>query len=72
MNMNTQTFWVVWQPQSGNPQYRHPTIESATREAERLADQEPHREFYVLEAVTVSQKVSVVTRRLSDGEELPF
>ena len=71
MAMDNETFFVVWQPESGNPTYRHRTYESAKTEAERLADCSPRREFYVLQAVSKSAKVSVVTKVLgADG--LPF
>lgn len=55
------TFFVVWQPESGNPQCRHRTYEQAKAEAERLAESSPRREFYVLQAVSKSAKVRVVT-----------
>jgi hypothetical protein len=70
--MYNEKFWVVWQPQSGPPNYRHESIESATREAERLAEVSQTREFYVLEAVSVSKKVTVQTTTLRDSEILPF
>ena len=69
--MNNETFFVVWQPESGNPTHRHQTYESAKTGAERLADLSPRREFYVLQAVSKSAKVSVVTTALGE-EELPF
>jgi hypothetical protein len=69
--MDNEKFWVVWQPQSGNPQYRHATYRAAKDEAERLAESAPRREFYVLEAVSKSAKVSVVTTPLGD-DALPF
>jgi hypothetical protein len=69
--MNNETFFVVWQPESGNPQYRHETYQQAKAEAERLADIAPRRDFYVLQAVSKSAKVSVVTTTLG-SEELPF
>lgn len=66
-------FWVVWQPESGNPQHRHESLESASREAERLAECAPRHAFYVMEAISVSRKVSVQTTVLRDFEEtLPF
>lgn len=66
-------FWVVWQPESGNPHKRHDSLESASREAERLAECAPRHAFYVMEAVSVSRKVSVQTTVLRDFDEtLPF
>lgn len=70
--MSEQKFWVVWQPESGSPTHCHDSLESATREAERLAECAWPRTFYVLEAVSASKKVTVQTTRLHDEEELPF
>ena len=72
MAMDNETFFVVWQPESGNPTYRHRTYESAKAEAERLADISPRRDFYVLQAMSKSAKVSVVTTPLDGEEILPF
>lgn len=66
------TFWVVWQPNTGNPTVRHASEMEAQREAHRLAEFNPGREFYVLQALTVSRKVSVVTERLDESIALPF
>lgn len=71
--MSESKFWVVWQPESGAPRHRHESLESATREAERLAECAPRHAFYVLEAVCMSKKVSVITTPLIDPyEDLPF
>jgi hypothetical protein len=71
--MSTEKFWVVWQPESGAPTYRHGTYESAQKEAERLAECAPKHAFFVLEAVSVSRKVSVITTPLTRTEDdLPF
>lgn len=70
--MRNEKFWVVWQPESGAPTYRHDSLESAQREAERLAEASQTREFYVLEAMSVSKKVTVQTVDLRDPEILPF
>ena len=70
--MDNETFFVVWQPESGNPSHRHQTYQSAKAEAERLADCAPRREFYVLQAVSKSAKVSVTTTPLGEDMERPF
>ncbi len=62
--MNNEKFWVVWQPESGSPMLRHKSLESAINEAERLAKNYENREFYVLEAVSVSKKIAVQTINL--------
>lgn len=60
-----QVFWTVWNPsRSAQPVVRHPTREAAMREAERLASLQPNDSFYVMQATTVSQKITVVTREL--------
>lgn len=64
-------FWVVWNPRGFVPRVQHDSIESATQEAERLADSNPRDMFYVLEALTVSRKTSVTTRPLEEFA-LPF
>jgi hypothetical protein len=43
-------FWLVWCPQGTTPKYRHSTRESAETEAERLAQQDQSRDFYVVKA----------------------
>ena len=68
---NEEKFWVVWQPESGNPSRRHSSFELAHSEAKRLAECAPQREFYVLEAVCKAAKVSVVTTMLADPA-MPF
>lgn len=47
--MAFQRFWMVLG--SGTPVVRHPTLEQARKEAERLARQDSGQSFYVLEAV---------------------
>jgi len=69
--MDNEKFWVVWQPESGNPRYRHATYRAAADEAERLAESAPQHEFFVLEAVSRSKKVSVLTVPLGE-DVLPF
>lgn len=46
-------YWLVWSPRSFAmpPRYRHPSVESATTEAARLAGLFPGRHFYVLACV---------------------
>ena len=43
--------YLVWTPKGSNPRKRHPGIEEAEKEAERLAKLNPNKEFYVLKAV---------------------
>ncbi len=70
--MRNEKFWIVWQPESGSPTYRHDSLEAATKEAERLAEATRTREFFVLEAVSVSKKVTVQTLSLEESGYPPF
>lgn len=64
-------FWVVWCENGGTPLVKHDNEESAAREAERLARNNPDHRFYVLEAVAlrcVTNMMRVDLRR----DEVPF
>lgn len=64
-------FYLVWNPQGGNPWVRHLSLDDAVRESRRLATAAPGTDFYVLHAVSVSRvKDPVETIGLDDG--LPF
>lgn len=65
-----EKFWLVWNPAGNSPRYKHPSEESAEREAERLAALNPSDSFYVLEALTCSRNIAVRTTRLEHA--LPF
>lgn len=71
MHVNTIKFWMVWGENGGAPSHRHVSVESAQREAERLAKVAPGQKFYVLEAKKVSVKMDTLTFELHD-EEVPF
>jgi hypothetical protein len=60
----SEKFWMVWVAGSHNTNKRHATQSQAQVEAERLANLEG-KSAYVLEAVSVSEKISVETRLLS-------
>lgn len=65
-----EIFYLVWEPESGYTKYRQDSITLAKQEAERLAQKEPGKEFYVLKALTMSKtKRPVETIELND---LPF
>lgn len=51
----TQHGWYVFNPEHGAPKVRHPTKESAEKEALRLASLYPDAVFYVLEIVGVAK-----------------
>ena len=44
-------FWMVWNPHGRSPTYRHESRESANKEAQRLARDNPGQVFVVLKAV---------------------
>lgn len=58
----------------GVPTYRHATIGSASREAERLAREYPGQEFIVLEALAIVKKSDVQWSRLNEvpDDDVPF
>ncbi|MDR3100768.1 MAG: hypothetical protein LBV73_27360 [Paraburkholderia sp.] len=62
MNAKTQAekFRLVWCPTGAKPpSFRHPTYRMATLEAERLARENPGREFFVLGAESSCCAVSM-------------
>lgn len=65
-----ESFYVVWQPETGAPTHRHERIELAKAEAERLARGNPSKRFYVLRACSVSFRNDITTVELEDV--LPF
>ena len=75
--MKQQLFWLVWSPTgAAPPRHRHDTYAEAKREAERLAECSGRAEFFVLRAISRSQKVSVVTQVFEGSDlldnEVPF
>lgn len=48
-------FWMVFVKDAGEPTKRHPTLEEAKTEAERLARKEAPRTVYILETVLVAK-----------------
>lgn len=65
-------FWMVWNPQGYNPTREHETLESAQREAERLARQCRGQNFVVLESVEVVTVDDVKRTDLRPTPEPPF
>jgi len=70
--VSNDKFWVVWQPESGAPHHRHESFHLAQDEAERLAIRNPRKTFFVLEAISKSSHITVVTTVLGQGDQLPF
>ena len=66
-------FFVVWNPERGNPRYRHPTLSLAEGEAERLALDSPGQCFYVLAALSFARVQRPVTvTKLNHDHDIPF
>ena len=53
-------FWIVLADENGTPTFRHPSLQSAQNEAERLARNVTDREFTVLESLATVMKRDVV------------
>lgn len=73
--MSTKKFWMV--AGLGPSSYRHMTAIGAKNEAERLALQNPGREFYVLESVAVAVRRDVTWEPIervsfSAEDDVPF
>lgn len=64
-------FWLVWCYGGGAPVVPHQTNARACEEAERLARENPGKEFVVLEAIAQCSK-SDVTWETADDVEMPF
>ena len=70
-------FWLVWPPASlTQPHCRHTSYAAAKREAERLAEVFVSEEFFVVAAISRSQKTEIVTHMIDgydrEGCEVPF
>lgn len=65
-------FWLVWNPSNGVPTFKHPTLESAKAEAERLAAMYPNQSFFVLGTCGVARKVETLWTDLAALSDLPF
>ena len=68
-----EPFWCVWCPAGQSPTVKHPTMESAVKEAKRLALTCPGMQFFVLSAVAVAKSLEPVkVRYINDYDEVPF
>ena len=52
-NAKAALFWIVWRVGSKKVAVRHPTLESAEKEAGRLGSMHPISTFYVMESRTI-------------------
>ncbi len=66
-------FWLVWSPTGDRPpSYRHTTEDAALREANRLADANPGRVFYVMQPTLQVVSQRRLTTRYSTDDMVPF
>lgn len=67
-------FFLVWNPGGQSPVRRHATRQSATTEAERLANLNPGEVFFVLAAITeVQRPPALLVRKLRHADaDIPF
>lgn len=74
------SFWIIWNPYGYNPRFKHNSEESAITEAERLSNNNPDSEFYILKAIHMAKtpKVKIKWKSFSENkrnkeiDEIPF
>jgi hypothetical protein len=81
--MNSDTFFVVWNPERGLPRFKHDNYQAAVTEAKRLARETPDEPFYVLAScVAIEAKSPIIVTPMLEHvtedrmpltkQELPF
>lgn len=70
-------FFLVWNPKTGYTAHKHETEEKAVKECERLANEHPTNEFFVLKTIKRSKFCSVKTENLIPAsseyaDDIPF
>lgn len=65
-------FWLVWNPNGRSPTYKHPSVECATAEAERLARIHPGQTFVVLESVRARRVDDMLRIEMRPDSDIPF
>lgn len=69
-------FWMIWNPEGYQPRVMHYSRPSADAEAERLAQENPGQQFFVLKAVsgvcTDMPTVLPIKLRQATADEIPF
>ncbi len=69
------TFWLVWEPSSGQTRVRHATKQEALTEAKRLASIHTGKEFHVLLSIgcaLVREPVDWIDFDVDFDEMVPF
>ena len=64
-----EPFWIVWCDNGGVPTVKHPTVQSARAEAERLARTNAGRHFHVLQVIGSAVYAQV---NWEDYDPIPF
>ena len=78
MSETETTFWMVYGEAQQPPAVKHETRVIAETEAKRLARFNPGIRFFVLEAVSIAEKIDVRFTRIArrdvdvDDDEIPF
>lgn len=67
-----KSFWMVWNHDGRAPTYRHASLDSAVREAERLAREHAGETFVVLEAVEARRVDDMLRLKLTNDADIPF
>jgi hypothetical protein len=70
-----EVFWLVWEPGGHNPTFRHFSYRNAISEAQRLAERNPGKQFYVVKALEYFEKEHVshtVLLETEDDMDMPF
>lgn len=63
-------FWLIWREDGGVPTRKHFSAEAARREAKRLAQKHPGKEFYVLRKTSLFITPNTMKRKLKKSIEL--
>jgi hypothetical protein len=67
-----EQFWCVWCLEHSQPTVKHHSLDSAHREATRLALQYPGNRFYVVEALGYHERAKPTVYTQLAKAELPF
>ena len=64
-------YYYVYRYQNQAPKMRHPSLQAAQAEAERLAAKSPGTAYEILKAIAISAVVKPTSTFWMDGEEPP-
>jgi hypothetical protein len=65
-------FYLVWNEESGYTKYKHEDIHAAQKEAERLANLYPGKEFHILLALSKVRVNNVVWDKSNEHTQIEF